>query len=193
MTSPDLPSNSAWRFDMSAASNGLPEPIGAATFSWAQGFRYAVPPARVVAEIAKIEKRINRPIEAADFVEAARPKRNVLHSMLPWDDATAADAMRLVVAGAIIRNLRVSFITPEARSVTVRAMVNVHVNGHRGYLPFTTVMAVPVLAGQMRDHALREFRQFVGKYTSILIAIGASEIADALLAKLGGDEAPDDE
>jgi hypothetical protein len=162
------------------------QPVRSNAYSWGPGFAYEPTAAAVARELLQLGKRLNRPVTAQDFVaEARRQPGGALHQCLPWDaDEVLAEQFRLIVAGSVIRHLRVSFVAEEARMVTLRAMVSVRLPGQRGYLPVTTVLSEPKLTAQMLTNAVNELRAFAAKYAHLLTATGASAIADQLVQAL---------
>jgi hypothetical protein len=154
--------------------------------SWNEGGPRPPVPAKVVMrELTRLSRRLNRNITPEDFVEAARPPDSILHPCLPWGDAEElAEQLRLVIAGSIIRQLRISFIVEEQRTVVLRAMTSVRSGGARGYLATTKVLGEPELLQQMIDRAIAELESYLRRYATLLVAIGAAAAGDQLLTVL---------
>lgn len=78
---------------------------------WKPGFRGASKLSAVLAdtELQKIRKKNKGEAPSAAVVEAARSKRNKLHVLFDWDDASAAQTQREGQAGLIVRSIEVEY------------------------------------------------------------------------------------
>jgi hypothetical protein len=155
-------------------------------YSWAAGAEHPVPPDVVAAELAIIERRLNRLPTAKDFVEAARNPKSPLHPLLPFDktDRELAEARLESIAGNVIRSLRVTYTTEPDRVVKLRAQISISTGGRRGFMPVATVLASADYRKQMIADALRDAETFCRKYTDILVAVGEGERAQAIVRTL---------
>lgn len=94
-------------------------------------------------------------IQPVAVVEAARNPRSPLHKYIfRDDDATAAEAYRLVLARNLIRRVRIDVVerAPELLNVKVRLGTP---EERRGYAPFGRILLEPELAEQVVAEARR--------------------------------------
>jgi hypothetical protein len=123
---------------------------------------------QTVAELAEKNGGLVHPV---DVVEAARDPASPLHSEFEWDDSAAADAFRLVQAGALLRRMKVTVVKEGAtpKVVNVRLMHSLpsdRANGG-GYRMLPQIVASPELSADLRQQAIRELQAFRRKYEDI--------------------------
>ena len=128
------------------------------------------------------------------ILEDAKRKKSPLHCFFCWDDTAAANEYRRIQASMLIRRIKVTYQTPDDRSVRVRAFVNViepsdqpepedlEVHGvnarPRGiYVDFTTAVKTEDYKDQMIRQCKRDVESFRSKYSAIT---EASKIIDAM-------------
>lgn len=108
-------------------------------------------------------------------LNAAKPKTSPLHSFFCWDNTKAANAYRLVQAQALIRRIKVTYLSHESRSVRVRAYVNIEPETEDGmdaetgiYLPVEDVMSTKSYRDQLLAQAKKDANTFKMKYASLI-------------------------
>lgn len=81
-----------------------------AEINWKANFRSrGVDPQKAYQEVEKIRDASGGQLSAEDVIERAKAKRNVLHPVFEWDDATAAKEHRLEQARALLRSFEIVY------------------------------------------------------------------------------------
>ncbi len=120
------------------------------------------------------------------YVEEATPDDSPLHGTLPWDDAEAAKAHRLHVAGGIIRSLKIAYGTDkEGRKKTTREYLSVtHQDDpdRRSYVPVEEIVLDDFQLQLVLREAERAWKQFRAKYGHLqefaeIVRLGEQETA----------------
>lgn len=117
-----------------------------------------------MAELAAAADAAGRPLQAAEVVEAARPKNSPLHSHFEWDDSAAAAEHRLNQARQLIR-LHIQYEPRIGR--TCRALISVpsdrdHGGGYRGT---PAVLDSPRFRAEVLDEALTKLANMRNNYS----------------------------
>jgi hypothetical protein len=105
-------------------------------------------------------------LTAALVVDVARNSKHPLHSHFEWNDEVAGEAYRVDQARALIRTVRVRYVSkssPEA-SDTVRAFTSVRTSTGHGYEPTLDVIADPVKRRIMFADMRREWVAYRRRY-----------------------------
>jgi hypothetical protein len=104
-------------------------------------------------------------------VEAARDPGHPLHAEFPWEDATAADAYRLVLAEALIRRVKLAIMRPatDTKPVTVqttRAYQSRPSQRHKtgGYEAIDVLMADQDKRRELLASVLRDLQAYRKRY-----------------------------
>lgn len=124
----------------------------------------------------------------------ARPKESPLHKHFCWDDTEAAEKYRELQAASLIRKIKVSYITPENKTIVVRAFLNVQPELTQGvsdqdeletkrglYLPMQEAMTD--YRSQLLDQCKADCAAFRRKYAAL------HEVANILAAMQPFEEA----
>lgn len=125
-------------------------------YGWRAGSRVSLDPQKAGEAIARIEKSHNGLLEPEMVVEAARDENSPLHPHFTWDDAAAAEEYRKGEARELVRALTVDISRSNIETKTVRAFVNVDVEGERGYTSTFTAMSSEALRKQVLERAFNE-------------------------------------
>ena len=99
------------------------------SYQWAT-FERCVSADTVGAVFEKLEER-DGAVTSANFLEESRPEDSATHALFEWDDHTAAEAYRMKQSGAVIRDLRVVYVTSDKEELKVSAYVNVCENNEK--------------------------------------------------------------
>ena len=107
----------------------------------------------------------------ANVVEAARPKKSVIHKLIEWDDETAANQFRLRQGRDILSSIHVRYET-EAPTDQVPAYVvikraEVKGSGESVYESTHTALQQPVYRDNVICHALRDLLAWKRRYSAI--------------------------
>lgn len=118
-----------------------------------------------------------------DVVDAARSHDSPLHKYFTWDNAKAAEQLRISEARKLIARVRVTMETGPLKVVTVRAFHSLPSDrGRIGYRPIAGILSDEDRRRELLQTALRELAAFRRRYrdlaelSSVLAAIdGALE------------------
>src|SRR5690606_11240128 len=140
-----------------------------------------VGPAELWAELETIKARDNGELRPSAVVEAARDKRNPLHSQFEWDDKVAAHEYRLSQARALIRRFEFEIPGEDGEPmVRTRAFVSVGAGRDRSYRDARDV-ASSDLASMVEDQLrqeLQEIRDRLARFKKFEQVVRAIEQVD---------------
>lgn len=108
------------------------------------------------------------------ILDAAKPKTSPLHSFFCWDNTKAANAYRLVQAQALIRRIKVTYLSHENRNVRVRAFVNIEpeaedeMDAETGiYISVEDALSSKSYRDQLLAQAKKDANTFKAKYAAL--------------------------
>jgi hypothetical protein len=153
---------------------------GAQVYTWANGFQTAVTAMTFKAAWDRLARKLGRPPEYAEIVEAAKQPRHPLHQCFEWDLEAAAMAHWVTVAGSMVRNLRVTYSQGPAINMPMRAIFRVQGEEEKTFISGHTALTEPDYRTQIMRQILGDIRAFVSKYRTFLLAIDADVQAAAL-------------
>ena len=131
--------------------------------------------------IRKLAEKHPQGITPEIVLREASKKSSPLHDHFDWDDTVAAQRWRMEQAAGLIRKIRVTYDTPEGKTITVRAYVNVRDaeegeeidESSRGfYVAMGTAVSVESYRDQMLSACKRDAEAFERKYASLSEAAG---------------------
>jgi hypothetical protein len=103
-------------------------------------------------------------------VDAARPKKSLLHSKFEWDNGIAAESYRRVQAAELIRSVRVTYLPlgdgPQASIRAFHATARPEI-GH-AYDPIEEIMDNPIQRAILLRDMERDWRALKKRYESIV-------------------------
>ena len=142
---------------------------------------------------ARMGKGINTTLDQGQtpktLLAVAQNPHSSLHQYFTWDDSEAARKYREEQARALIRRVRVTVETPDAKEITVRALWNVKqverdgtINAGRAglYLPLADVMRDEKALAQIIAAAKSELRAFSIKYRQLNRVAELSGVFEAI-------------
>ena len=104
-------------------------------------------------------------LTAAAVVEAARPENSPLHSQFEWNDEEAAEKYRLTQARALIRRVKISYVTKDDEVAKAPMFVSVaQSDATHAYMKTEEVMHDPVLTRIVLQDAIRQWRALYARY-----------------------------
>lgn len=105
-------------------------------------------------------------LTAGVVVEAARDEGHPLHDRFEWDDTVAGERFRESQARALIRSVRVEYVSGSGGAEDLRGFVSVSRSDvpAREYVPVGEVAADPLLARLVLRDAEREWRELFRRY-----------------------------
>jgi len=162
------------------AISGTAATGGAQVYTWANGFHTAVTAQTFKTCWDRLARKLGRPPEYAEIVEAAKQTRHPLHECFEWNLEAAAMAHWVTVAGAMVRNLRVTYSQGPVINMPMRAIFRVQGDDEKTFISGHTALTEPDYRSQIMLQILGDLRAFVGKYRTFLLAIGADVQAAAL-------------
>jgi hypothetical protein len=125
--------------------------------------------------LSELARKHGGKLTAETVLKSAEKPTSPLHHHFQWDDSAAARQYRLIQASQLIRRVRITYVTPENKTLNVRAYVNVtpeaiehedeSPRGH--YVPFETAMTIPNYREQLLANARRDAETFRQKYSSL--------------------------
>ena len=124
----------------------------------------------IVKELKRIAKAHGGVLRPLVVVDAARPKRSILHGQFNWDDTSAAEQYRLWQARMLMR-VSVSYVLDGAgNKYPCRVFVSLTPDREddTGYRVTTTVLSDPDQRRQLLDDAKTEMRHFAAKYRHLV-------------------------
>jgi hypothetical protein len=123
----------------------------------------------VHAEFERIRKQHGGRLAPLDVVDAARPKRSVLHPYFEWREGVAAEKWRLAQAATLIRvTVEVMEVDGEKRQYRAYVSLSSDRLGKGGYRSMTAVMSNPVWRTQLLQDAMAELQAFRVRYKSLV-------------------------
>jgi len=133
-------------------------------YQWRKGARCAdIDPQVAGDEINRLEKELDRNVEAADIVKVAKAKRSPLHSAFEWDDSEAARLFRDEQARDLIANIVVVYEEPGSDEPSmIRAFV--HISGESGYTNTVTAMSDVDKRQKIVEQAWKDLQIWTVKY-----------------------------
>jgi len=148
------------------------------SYYWKDGSRMSGDAEAVGRELEAIHEE-HGAISAEAVLEAATPKKSVMHDYFEWDNSIAAQEYRLAQARLLVRSIVVKVERNENESVTTRAFVQINqplkddtpqVTGT--YMPLSVVVQDTDLRHQLVKQALHEIDIFQRKYAALEEVIG---------------------
>lgn len=124
---------------------------------------------KIVSELRRIAEMHDGVLQAADVVEAARPKTSPLHSSFTWDDTEAAREYRLWQARMLI-NVTVEYLDSNSSIGPTRVLVSLTPDRAMpggGYRLMTHVLADSTQRAQLLEDAYQEMERFQQKYAML--------------------------
>jgi hypothetical protein len=116
-------------------------------------------------EIDRVRAMGDGELFAPAVVDAARNKKNPLHSFFEWRDDVAAEAYRVEQARELIRLIRVEDKTISGGSS--RAFINVRVDSGRSYRSVRDIKESVDLRAAVLAAAERELEAFMVRYSEL--------------------------
>lgn len=137
-------------------------------YGWANGSRIGAEPDRVAGAFERIRAKDNGRLTVDAVVAAARNPRSVLHPLITWDDAQAADRWRREEAAYLIRSLIV-YVEHEQEVAAVRLYVSVHQqdDARASYTRVSIAASNQDLWTEVEQQALRSLVVFRAKYRNL--------------------------
>lgn len=121
----------------------------------------------VKAELHRIAAQHGGMLNPADVVEAARPKRSLLHRKFDWDDSAAAEKYRLWQARQLI-SVTVEFKGTEEKPLLQRVFVSLSSDREQGgYRDLEVVLRDPPTRAELLQDALDELSRIRKKYREL--------------------------
>lgn len=123
------------------------------------------------------------------LLEVAKNPRSTLHGYFEWDDTEGARKFRELQAYELIRRVKVTIETPDAKEITVRAFWPVKkvesdgtINAGRpgSYLPIADALQDERALAQIIASAKSELRAFSFKYRQLERVAELSEVFEAI-------------
>lgn len=116
-------------------------------------------------------------------VNVARDPRHPLHDKFEWDDDVAGERYRISQARALIRTVRIRYVSSSSDQVSapVRAFTSVSTPTGRVYEPTQEVVADPLRAQMVLNDMKREWQAMMGRYK------GFNEFWELVKADLPGE------
>jgi hypothetical protein len=136
-------------------------------YGWRSGSRVNLDPQAAGEALAKIQRRHNGLLEPEMVVDAARDETSPLHPHFTWDDAAAAEEFRKGEARELVRSLTVDISRSNIETKTVRAFVNVDVDGDQGYVSTFTAMSSEELRRQVLSRAFAELEAWRARHAEL--------------------------
>lgn len=122
-----------------------------------------------------------RPVQAREFLDAARPPTSLTHRLFEWDDAVAAEAHRLDQARFYLRTIEIIPIIDGKEQPSIKAAPLVVIDGERGFMfapdAFANAEGADYIVKQAKA-ALAAWSRIYGGYKKL--ATAASFVAKAL-------------
>lgn len=139
---------------------------------------------QIRAALGVIAEANNGLLNPSHVVDAARDPSSILHEEFDWDDTSAADAYRLMQAGALIRRVKFTVVKENVQNksvqiTTTRAFQSRPSTRHAdgGYESVEKIMADPQKRDELIDQVLRELSAYRRRYADL---VALSEVWDAI-------------
>ena len=164
-------------------------------YQWKDGSRFNQIEAQAAGEcLEQIRKDAGGNLLPADVVDAARPKRSVLHPAFEWNDSKAAEEFRLEQARSLVRSVVVTIEPGSEAPKTIRAFVSIRSSGDDEeessvYTSTEAAMADPSLRAQVVRQALREAESFRRRYAQYAELAAIFKAIENVARKVKPDEA----
>jgi type II secretory pathway component PulL len=154
-------------------------------YKWSIGIYDKVDANVAGAELEKIEQEHGEVTQQA-VVDAARPKKSVLHDLFEWDDKIAGEKWRLNQARCLIAALVV--VPDEDKNYDKRAYVNIvkraeHHQEQARYINYENAMSDQELGQTVLQNAKQELAAFRDKYKSLSELARVFEAIDEVVGK----------
>lgn len=123
---------------------------------------------KVIGELKRIEAE-NGILQAEKVVEAARPKKSILHNYFTWDNNEAAERWRIYQARNLIR-IVVQVIpgSDEKKTVNVFAsLTSDRTEEGGGYRSIVNILSDAGMKRQLLQDALEDMKRFEERYESL--------------------------
>ena len=162
---------------------------GVGNYAWKAGaseFK-AYDPEVIANELNKIREQRGE-LKADGIVDAARNPKNPLHTIFPWDDATAAQIGREAIASRLVRSIRVTITMPDRKQIDTRAFQSVrdpNAKGNRSYDFVTHTLEEPEGRAFLLRRAWMELRAWRRRYQEIAELAEAFDVIDRVLDRAG--------
>ena len=154
-------------------------------YKWSIGIYDKVDANVAGAELEKIEQEQGE-VTGQAVVDAARPKKSVLHGLFEWDDKIAGEKWRVEQAKHMIAALVI--VPEEDRNYDKRAYVNIvkrsdNKQAQARYINYENAMSDEEMRETVLQNAKEELAIFREKYKSLSELAGVFEAIDKVVGK----------
>lgn len=136
-------------------------------YGWRPGSRVNLDPQKAGEALNRLEKAHNGLLEPEMVVEAARPEDSPLHPHFEWDDTKAAGLYRVDQARELIRAVTIDISHSNIEPRTIRAFVNLEVDGQQGYMSTPRAMSDVDLRKQVLARAFAELEAWRARHAEL--------------------------